>query len=85
MTIVVTLQRDVDEDDDNDSNALGKVISARYPTEKQEGWWLVVGDSNANSLLSVKRLTLEKRSKVNKLILKLFLKLILSFYHYYSG
>ena len=74
------MQRDVgDEDEEDESNLnLGKVVSAKYPFEKQEGWWLVVGDSNSNTLLSVKRLTLEKSSKVH-IFYKYFSKLGLFF------
>ena len=36
----------------------------RYPTRKEEQWWLVVGDPKANSLLAIKRITLQRKSKV---------------------
>ena len=53
---MVTLQREVDDDDDGGSG--GDVVCPRYPAEKAEAWWLVIGDSNANTLLSIKRVSI---------------------------
>ena len=36
----------------------------RYPKAKEEGWWLVVGDTKSNTLLAIKRVSLQRRSKV---------------------
>ena len=52
LSLVVQLQREVDdEDEDEAGNPVNRVVSSRYPYEKLEGWWLVVGDSNNNTLL----------------------------------
>lgn len=32
--------------------------------KREEGWWVVIGDSKTNSLLSIKRLTLQQKAKV---------------------
>lgn len=32
--------------------------------KREEGWWIVIGDPKANSLLSIKRLTLQQKAKV---------------------
>lgn len=32
--------------------------------KREEGWWVVIGDSKNNSLLSIKRLTLQAKAKV---------------------
>ncbi len=32
--------------------------------KREEGWWVVIGDSKSNSLLSIKRLTLQQKAKV---------------------
>jgi len=32
--------------------------------KREEGWWLVIGDPKANSLISIKRLTLQTKAKV---------------------
>eukprot|EP00602_Paraphysomonas_sp_CaronLab_P009686 CAMPEP_0185022718 /NCGR_PEP_ID=MMETSP1103-20130426/5423_1 /TAXON_ID=36769 /ORGANISM="Paraphysomonas bandaiensis, Strain Caron Lab Isolate" /LENGTH=2181 /DNA_ID=CAMNT_0027554929 /DNA_START=20 /DNA_END=6565 /DNA_ORIENTATION=+ len=63
VTVMVTLQREIEEEDEVDPTSIGKVVCPRYPTEKVEGWWLVVGDTNSNSLLSIKRLNIGVRSK----------------------
>ena len=36
----------------------------RFPKEKEEGWWLVIGDASTNSLISIKRITLQLKAKV---------------------
>lgn len=66
MVMKVKLSREVDEDaDDETINNLGKVVCPRFPnTDKREGWWLVVGDPNNNTLLSIKRIALIKDTKV---------------------
>ena len=38
--------------------------ACRYPARKEEQWWLVVGDPKANSLLAIKRVSLQRKSKV---------------------
>ena len=60
--VIVSLRRDADDD----FNGVPDVVSARNSGRKQEGWWVVIGNASANSLLSVKRLTFEKNSKVSK-------------------
>lgn len=32
--------------------------------KREEGWWVVIGDSKSNSLISIKRLTLQQKAKV---------------------
>jgi len=62
VTVNVTLQREVDDDDD--VGEIGRVICPRYPFPKTEGWWLVVGDTSSNTLLSIKRITVARAAKV---------------------
>ena len=66
VQIVVKLEREVDEDDEDmqDESLLGKVAAPLFPREKKEGWWVVVGNTKTNSLLSLKRVTLQKSQKV---------------------
>ncbi|XP_037092466.1 putative U5 small nuclear ribonucleoprotein 200 kDa helicase [Pollicipes pollicipes] len=54
--LVVSLER---EDD-----VVGPVIAPFFPQRRDEGWWLVVGDPKTNSLISIKRLTLQQKAKV---------------------
>lgn len=57
VVIVVELEREAEE-------APGPVIAPNYPKRKDEGWWLVVGDTKKNALVSIKRVPLQVRSKV---------------------
>eukprot|EP00656_Telonema_subtile_P033410 TRINITY_DN3701_c0_g1_i2.p1 TRINITY_DN3701_c0_g1~~TRINITY_DN3701_c0_g1_i2.p1 ORF type:complete len:1741 (-),score=696.10 TRINITY_DN3701_c0_g1_i2:270-5492(-) len=57
VTITCELEREGGE-------APGAVKAPYYPKRKDEGWWLVVGDPKANSLLSIKRVSLQGRAKV---------------------
>lgn len=43
---------------------VGPVDAQRYPMTKEEGWWLVVGDTSTNQLLAIKRVALQRRAKV---------------------
>ncbi|QHO44722.1 U5 small nuclear ribonucleoprotein kDa helicase [Arachis hypogaea] len=55
VTIQVTLERDQAE--------VGPVDAPRYPKSKEEGWWLVVGDTKHNLLLAIKRVSLQRKLK----------------------
>eukprot|EP00271_Cylindrocystis_brebissonii_P012705 TRINITY_DN317_c0_g1_i1.p1 TRINITY_DN317_c0_g1~~TRINITY_DN317_c0_g1_i1.p1 ORF type:complete len:2233 (-),score=420.67 TRINITY_DN317_c0_g1_i1:1930-8628(-) len=59
VTLLVTLERELAP-----GQELGPVDAPRYPKTKEEGWWLVVGDSKTNTLLAIKRVALQRRSKV---------------------
>ncbi|KAI3693620.1 hypothetical protein L1987_76568 [Smallanthus sonchifolius] len=56
FTLVVTLERDRTD--------VGPVDAPRYPKAKEEGWWLVVGDTESNQVLANKRVSLQSKSKV---------------------
>lgn len=43
---------------------VGSVYSPRYPKNKDEGWWLVVGGTKTNQLLAIKRISLQEKAKV---------------------
>ena len=60
VTVLVQLQREAD-----DAEAKVPAVHApRFPKQKEEGWWLVVGDPKANALLCIKRITLQQKAKV---------------------
>ena len=63
VTVLVSLQRDVDEEDEEEIAALGEVVGSRYPHKKREGWWLLIGDSSSNTMLTIKRVTIGAASK----------------------
>ncbi|XP_034244320.1 putative U5 small nuclear ribonucleoprotein 200 kDa helicase isoform X2 [Thrips palmi] len=56
VNVNVSLER---EDD-----VTGPVIAPFFPQKREEGWWVVIGDPKTNSLLSIKRLTLQQRANV---------------------
>ncbi|XP_061339283.1 DExH-box ATP-dependent RNA helicase DExH13 [Gastrolobium bilobum] len=58
ITIQVTLERDLES-----KTELGPVDAPRYPKAKEEGWWLVVGDTKTNLLLAIKRVSLQWKLK----------------------
>ncbi|EDV19743.1 uncharacterized protein TRIADDRAFT_51100 [Trichoplax adhaerens] len=42
----------------------GPVIAPFFPQKRDEGWWLVIGESEDNNLLSIKRLTLQQKADI---------------------
>jgi pre-mRNA-splicing helicase BRR2 len=62
VTVLVTLAREANEGEDD--SALGAVHAARFPKPKKEGWWLVVGDAEANALLTIKCVALQRHATV---------------------
>lgn len=56
VNVNVSLER---EDD-----VTGPVIAPFFPQKREEGWWVVIGDPKTNSLLSIKRLTLQQKANV---------------------
>lgn len=66
VTMVVKLEREIEEEemDDEEVMQLGVVSAPLFPKEKREGWWIVVGDTKTNSLLSLKRISLQTTQQV---------------------
>jgi pre-mRNA-splicing helicase BRR2 len=50
VTVIISLEREGEEDE-----SLGPVIAPFYPFKKDEGWWLVIGNTADKSLLAIKR------------------------------
>merc|ERR1719410_3994 len=48
---------------EREDEVTGPVIAPFFPTKREEGWWVIIGDSKSNSLLSIKRLTLQQTAK----------------------
>ncbi|XVF00217.1 hypothetical protein REPUB_Repub03eG0266200 [Reevesia pubescens] len=59
FTLQVTLERDLEG-----RTEVGPIDAPRYPEAKDEGWWLVVGDTKSNQPLAIKRLSLQRKAKV---------------------
>ncbi|XP_065169439.1 U5 small nuclear ribonucleoprotein 200 kDa helicase [Atheta coriaria] len=49
---------------EREDEVTGPVIAPFYPQKREEGWWVVIGDAITNSLLSIKRLTLQQKARV---------------------
>mmetsp|Transcript_17823 Transcript_17823/g.25189 ORF Transcript_17823/g.25189 Transcript_17823/m.25189 type:complete len:2374 (+) Transcript_17823:76-7197(+) len=67
VQIVVKLERDIDEDEEMDAedfDQIGIVSAPLFPKEKREGWWIVIGDTQTNNLMSLKRVVLKDKQKV---------------------
>jgi len=60
VDVLVDLEREMEEGDDK----FGAVDAPFYPKPKDEGWWLVVGDTEANTLLCIKRVSVQRSAKV---------------------
>lgn len=56
VNVVVSLERE--------DEVTGPVVAPFFPQKREEGWWVVIGDPKANSLLSIKRLTLQQKAKI---------------------
>jgi pre-mRNA-splicing helicase BRR2 len=57
-TITVQLERETDEE------VVGPVIAPYFPGKKEEGWWLIVGESKTKTLMAIKRITLQQRQSL---------------------
>ncbi|KFM69174.1 U5 small nuclear ribonucleoprotein helicase, partial [Stegodyphus mimosarum] len=49
---------------EREDEVTGPVIAPLFPQRREEGWWVVIGDPKTNSLISIKRLTLQQKAKV---------------------
>eukprot|EP00164_Ancoracysta_twista_P005304 GFYU01007260.1.p1 GENE.GFYU01007260.1~~GFYU01007260.1.p1 ORF type:complete len:2145 (-),score=864.44 GFYU01007260.1:262-6696(-) len=58
VQVAVQLERETDLAEQ------GPVHAPFYPKDKDEGWWLVIGDPKTNTLYSIKRLTVQSKSNV---------------------
>ncbi|XP_033632749.1 U5 small nuclear ribonucleoprotein 200 kDa helicase-like [Asterias rubens] len=49
---------------EREDEVTGPVVAPFFPQKREEGWWVVIGDTKTNSLISIKRLTLQHKAKV---------------------
>lgn len=62
--ITVGDQVNVNVNLEREDEVTGPVIAPLFPQKKEENWWVVIGDTKANTLLSIKRLTLSQKAKL---------------------
>jgi pre-mRNA-splicing helicase BRR2 len=48
---------------EREDEVTGPVIAPYFPTKREEGWWVIIGEPKTNTLLSIKRLTLQQKAK----------------------
>ena len=60
INLTVSLERELEAG----VTEVAAVTAARFPGRRDEAWWLVVGDAQANTLLAIKRVVLNKAAKV---------------------
>lgn len=58
-TIQIELEREFDSEGE-----LPPVTAPHYPGRKDENWWLVLGDPKKGTLLAIKRITLQRKTRV---------------------
>lgn len=56
VTVTVDLERE--------DEVVGHVIAPFFPVKREEGWWVVVGNTKTNTLTSIKRITLYQKASV---------------------
>ncbi|CAL5322251.1 unnamed protein product [Camellia sinensis] len=59
VSLQFTLQRDIEG-----QTEVGPVDAPRYPIAKEEGWWLIVGDTKTNQLLVIRKVSFRRKSNV---------------------
>ena len=69
VEVMVRLERDMDEDETAAVAAAGgqQVFAPNYPKGKNEGWWVVVGNQDTNTLLSISRVAITRPKQGVKL------------------
>nr|WCZ58359.1 U5 small nuclear ribonucleoprotein 200 kDa helicase [Paratrimastix eleionoma] len=64
VSVDVVLER---EGDDNEVGVAlgGPAYAPRYPTVKDEGWWVAIGDPKQGTLVAIKRTSFQRKTKVH--------------------
>merc|ERR1719334_1507748 len=48
---------------EREDEVTGPVIAPFFKTKREEGWWVIIGNPKDNSLIGIKRLTLQQKAK----------------------
>ncbi|CAL5363407.1 unnamed protein product [Camellia sinensis] len=59
VSLQFTLQRDIEG-----QTEVGHIDAPRYPKAKEEGWWLIVGDTKTSQLLVIRKVSFRRKSNV---------------------
>ena len=59
--IAVQLSRDEEDEDD----IVTKVEAPFWPGDKEQGWWLLVGNPDNNHLVSIKRVNFQRQTQLS--------------------
>ncbi|RHZ20182.1 hypothetical protein DYB26_011184, partial [Aphanomyces astaci] len=65
VSVQIKIDREGGDDDDEAKDDWGVVISKHNPVEKVENWWVVIGDPATNTLLSIKRIPVQKQASLS--------------------
>ena len=60
VLVVVMLEREVDDDFENQ---VPLVCALRFPQTRSEGWWVLIGETNSNTLFTIRHILLNKRER----------------------
>jgi len=58
VTLDVQLSRDDVDSEDDEAQTIEPVVAPFFPAPRTESWWLLVGDTKAKTLLTIKRVAL---------------------------
>lgn len=68
MRVVVQIRRNNDDGNDEKGAEANKsvpfVTAPRYPEVREEGWWVMIGDTQTNSVLTLKHLNVKQKATV---------------------
>ena len=63
----VELKVRLEREDLADDELVEPIIAPYFPQKREESWWIVIGDPKTNTLLSIKRISLQQKAKDIKL------------------
>jgi len=49
---------------EREDEVTGPVVAPFFPSKREEGWGVIIGEQKSNTLLSIKRVTLQQKAKI---------------------